>query len=73
MKKLKYVLLLVPFLLFQCGNPENGEGTEKEAAIEGEIELISSDPFISLARSWAEDFQNLHPRITINVSSGKPA
>lgn len=73
MKKQYYFIFLSLFLLTQCGNPESEKNTREEyTEIGGEINLISSDPFLSLARSWVKDFQQSHPKITVNISSGKP-
>jgi phosphate transport system substrate-binding protein len=58
------------FGLFSCSQPaKNADGSQADT-LKGKITLSGAFALYPLAVKWAEEFEKLHPRITVNVSAG---
>lgn len=77
MKRLLFVLIILPaFALFglmlQTGcnqAPERSADSERDT-LNGKITISGAFALYPLTVTWVEEFQKLHPNVTINVSAG---
>lgn len=65
------VVVLAGVLLLPSCNPtgEKNTGTKSDT-LKGKITLSGAFALYPLAVKWAEEFEKLHPRVTVNVSAG---
>jgi len=61
------ILLCISFLVSACGASQAAQPSAKSSAY---IENKGSDTIVNLALAWAEQYQNLHPDISISVTGG---
>lgn len=62
--------LALLFVMPGCGPGKGSSGDETGDTLKGKITLSGAFALYPLAVKWAEEFQNLHPHVTINVSAG---
>jgi len=69
-----FVILLAGLFSFamlnSCNQAGNNSGGLKGDTLKGKITLSGAFALYPLAVKWAEEFQKLHPRVTVNVSAG---
>jgi len=63
------VLALVAFLS-SCNQQSNRNGALSNDTLKGKITISGAFALYPLTVKWAEEFQKLHPRVTVNVSAG---
>lgn len=63
MKNTIWILFLI--LLFSCGRTQ-----KKTDSLEGEISISGAFALYPLVVKWAEEFQQLHPGVKIDISAG---
>ena len=63
------VLLITASILFSC-NTETSHSENKNDTLKGKITISGAFALYPLTVRWAQEFQKLHPRVTINVSAG---
>ena len=61
------ILLFFSLLISACGSSQTSQDTVKSSAY---IENKGSDTIVNLALAWAEQYQSLHPDISISVTGG---
>lgn len=64
--KISLFLVMVAIVTISCG----GKRETKEGELSGELSLSGAFALYPLAIQWAEEFQQLHPRVRIDVSAG---
>lgn len=64
------VLFLSSVLLSSCNRSGRQAGDLKGDTLKGKITLSGAFALYPLSVKWAEEFQKLHPRVTVNVSAG---
>ncbi len=76
MNSTSYRLLSLPLLFFAllsispgCGQHKDSFSTGKDT-LRGKITISGAFALYPITVKWAEEFQKLHPRVTINVSAG---
>jgi len=53
-----------------CNRSGRNTAGSKDDTLKGKITLSGAFALYPLTVKWAEEFQNLHPRVTVNVSAG---
>ncbi|MCK9422598.1 MAG: substrate-binding domain-containing protein [Bacteroidales bacterium] len=76
-KNARLLFLLVPVLFLSgtvilpsCNNQGNESRSVKGDSLKGKITISGAFALYPLVVKWAEEFQKLHPKLTINVSAG---
>ncbi|MEI6454655.1 MAG: PstS family phosphate ABC transporter substrate-binding protein [bacterium] len=65
-----FALLLFGLSFFPgCGHRNDTPGSAKDT-LRGKITISGAFALYPITVKWAEEYQNLHPRVTINVSAG---
>ena len=64
--KISLFLVMVAIVTISCG----GKRETKEGELSGELSLSGAFALYPLAIQWAEEFQQLHPGVRIDVSAG---
>lgn len=64
--KISLFLVMVAIVTISCG----GKRETKEGGLSGELSLSGAFALYPLAIQWAEEFQQLHPGVRIDVSAG---
>lgn len=64
------IALFLPFLMFSSCNTGSGISDEKNDSLKGKISISGAFALYPLAVKWAEEYQKLHPDVTINISAG---
>jgi len=57
-------------MLPSCNRSGNRAGEDQGDTLRGKITLSGAFALYPLSVKWAEEFQKLHPRVTVNVSAG---
>ena len=71
-RKPLFLLILIPTLLYfnGCNQSGNDRGIDNKDKLKGKITISGAFALYPLVVKWAEEFQKLHPGVTINVSAG---
>jgi phosphate transport system substrate-binding protein len=64
------VFLMGLLILSSCNQSGNNAAGSKADSLKGKITLSGAFALYPLAVKWAEEFQKLHPQVTVNVSAG---
>jgi len=56
--------------LSSCTQPVRDTGTSNADTLRGKITISGAFALYPLTVKWAEEFEKLHPRVTVNVSAG---
>lgn len=64
------LLISVLFSFSSCNSGSKGAGEEKNDSLKGKISISGAFALYPLTVKWAEEYQKLHPKVTINVSAG---
>jgi len=66
------MMLVLSFsvLFFSCGNQGNSSDSANQDQLKGKITVSGAFALYPLVVRWAEEFQKLHPKVTINISAG---
>lgn len=76
MKKLNKVSLgwisaiVVLFFMISCGGSQQDSTENANKELNGSITISGAFALYPLASKWAEEFQKLHPGVSINISAG---
>ncbi len=65
-----FVFLMGSLILSSCNQSGNNAAGSKNDSVRGKITLSGAFALYPLAVKWAEEFQKLHPQVTVNVSAG---
>ena len=67
-----FSLILISFLFIiqACNSSGNKFGKTGQDSLKGKITVSGAFALYPLVVKWAEEFQKLHPKVTINVSAG---
>ena len=63
-------LISVNWLFISCGNRGNSSDVRDPENLRGKITISGAFALYPMVVKWAEEFQKLHPKVTINVSAG---
>lgn len=66
---LTLVTVILTMSLFSCNNGSN-KSTDGKDSLSGTISISGAFALYPLTVRWAEEYQKLHPKVTINVSAG---
>ncbi len=65
-----FIFLVFIFLLAGCDQRNNDNAARKNDPLKGKITISGAFALYPLTVRWAEEFQKLHPKVTINISAG---
>jgi len=65
-----FLLVIGSVTLSSCNQSGNSETDTNSNSLKGKITLSGAFALYPLAVNWAEEFQKLHPGVTVNVSAG---
>ncbi len=64
------ILLLLLFILPSCQGSSSNSPSQNSSETQIYIENKGSDTIVNLALAWAEEYQNIHPDISLSVTGG---
>ena len=64
------VILIGSGILFHGCNSNNRQNFDQSSNLKGKITLSGAFALYPMVVKWAEEFQKIHPDVTINVSAG---
>lgn len=64
------LIILTVFLLTACDQRNTNDPARKNDPLSGKITISGAFALYPLTVRWAEEFQKLHPKVTINISAG---
>lgn len=64
------MVLSVSVILHSCNNRGSDNNSTAGDTLKGKITISGAFALYPLVVKWAEEFQKIHPRVTINVSAG---
>jgi len=70
MKRTLLLGLIILMLLSACKTSDSPESTKTDKSETDYIENKGSDTIVNLALAWAEQYQTLHPEVSISVTGG---
>jgi phosphate transport system substrate-binding protein len=65
-----FTFILCMILLSGCDHPNGNNTAQKNDSLKGKITISGAFALYPLTVKWAEEFQKLHPKVTINISAG---
>ncbi len=65
-----FCLAICVFLFSSCNRTGNTNSKDGADTLKGKISISGAFALYPMVVRWAEEFQKLHPRVTINVSAG---
>ena len=65
-----FAILISLIGLSSCNQSGNNIANSNDDTLKGKITLSGAFALYPLAVKWAEEFQKLHPKVTVNVSAG---
>ena len=65
-----FAILILLIGLSSCNQSGNNIANSNDDTLKGKITLSGAFALYPLAVKWAEEFQKLHPKVTVNVSAG---
>ena len=69
-----YILLVLPLIIgslfISCGSNNKSNTTNNGDELSGEVSLSGAFALYPLAVKWANEFQQLHPNVKIDISAG---